>query len=97
MTLRPQPVPPLPEATAAAVQAACPQGTLSVALRAECGALSAAQVWAELSPPQGRPVDGAPWRLALVLGRPDRAGLTARQAAAAVRRGREGQSALRLA
>jgi hypothetical protein len=37
MTWRPHPVPPVPEATVAAVQAAVPKGNRSVALRAEFG------------------------------------------------------------
>ena len=67
MTWRPQPLPPVPEATVAAVQAAFPQGHLSVGLRAECGPLYDDQLFADLSPPQGRPVEVAPWRLALVV------------------------------
>jgi transposase len=39
MALHPQSLPPVPEATAAAVQAAVPKGNLYVALRAEFGAL----------------------------------------------------------
>jgi hypothetical protein len=39
MTLHPQALPPVPEATAAAVQAAFPRGNLYVALRAEFDAL----------------------------------------------------------
>jgi hypothetical protein len=39
MALRPQSLPPVPEATAAAVQAAFPKGNLYVALRAEFGSL----------------------------------------------------------
>jgi hypothetical protein len=39
MTLRPQSLPPVPEATAAAVQVAFPKGNLYVALRTEFGAL----------------------------------------------------------
>jgi hypothetical protein len=38
-----------------------------VALRAEFGALYDDQLFADLYPPQGRPVEVAPWRLALVL------------------------------
>jgi transposase len=51
---------------------------------------------ADLSPPQGRPVAVAPWRLALVLVRQDIEGLTDRQAADAVRRCRDGKCALSL-
>ena len=67
MRLRPQPLPPVPEATAAAVQAAVPKGHLSVERRAEFGRLYDDQLFAELDPPQGRAVAVAPWRLALVL------------------------------
>ena len=67
MALRPPSLPPVPEAAAAAVQAAFPKGNLDVALRAEFGALDAAQPFTDLYPPQGRPVALAPWRLALVM------------------------------
>jgi transposase len=87
MTLRPQSLPPVPEATVAAVQAAFPQGNLYVELRAEFGPLYDAQPFADLSPPAGRPVEVAPWRLALVVVMPYIEGRTDRQAADAVRRG----------
>ena len=67
MALRSQDLPPVPEATVAAVQAAFPKGNLCVALRAEFGALYEDRLFADLYPPQGRPVEVAPWRLALVL------------------------------
>jgi transposase len=67
MTLRPQRLPPVPEATGAAVQAAFPKGNLCVALRAEFGMLYEDQLFADLYPPQGRPVEVEPWRLALVV------------------------------
>jgi transposase len=67
MTLRLQPVPPVPEATEAAVQAVFPKGNPYVALRAEFGALYDDQLFADLYPPSGRPVEVAPWRLALVM------------------------------
>jgi hypothetical protein len=86
MTLRPQPFPPVTEAAGVVVQAAFPTGPLDVALRAEFGTLSAEQRCADRSPPAGRPVAGAPWRLARVMLLPSSAGLTARQAAAAGRR-----------
>jgi transposase len=86
MALRPQPLPPIPEATVAAVQAAFPKGNLYVALRAEFGALYDDQLFADLYPPQGRPVEVAPWRLALVVVMQYIEGLTDRQAADAVRR-----------
>jgi transposase len=85
MTLRPHPLPPIPEATVAAVQAAFPKGNLYMALRTELGTLYDDQLFAELYPPAGRPVEVAPWRLALVMVMQDIEGLTDRQAADAVR------------
>jgi transposase len=86
MTLRPQPLPPVPEATVAAVQAAFPKGNLYVDLRAEFGILYSDQLFADLYPPSGRPVEVAPWRLALIVAMQYIEGLTDRQAADAVRR-----------
>jgi transposase len=53
MTLHPQALPSVQEATAAAVQAAFPKGNLYVDLRAEFGALYDDQLFADLYPPQG--------------------------------------------
>lgn len=86
MSLRPESLPPIPDATAAAVRAAFPKGNLYVDLRTEFGPLDNDQIFADLYPPQGRPVEVAPWRLALVMVRQYMAGLTDRQAADAVRR-----------
>src|ERR671922_1383621 len=96
MALRPQSLPPVPEATAAAVQAAFPKGNLYVALRAEFGTLYEDQLFADLYPPQGRPVEVAPWRLALVVVMQYIEGLTDRQAADAVRRCMDWKYALSL-
>jgi transposase len=96
MTLRPQPLPPVPEATVAAVQAAFPKGNLYVTLRAEFGALYDDQLFADLYPPSGRPVEVAPWRLALVVVMQYIEGLTDRQAADAVRRCMDWKYALSL-
>ena len=96
MTLRPQSLPPVPEATAAAVQAAFPKGNLYVELRAEFGPLYDDQLFADLYPPSGRPVEVAPWRLALVVVMPYIEGLTDRQAADAVCRCMDWQDALSL-
>jgi transposase len=96
MALRPQSLPPVPEATAAAVQAAFPKGNLYVALRAEFGPLYDDQLFADLYPPQGRPVEVAPWRLALVMVMQYIEGLTDRQAADAVRRCMDWKYALSL-
>ena len=97
MSFRPEPLPPMPDATAAAVRAAFPKGNLSVDLRAEVGTLYDDQLFAELYPPEGRPVAVAPWRLALVVVMQDSAGRTDRQAADAVRRCMDWTYALRLA
>ena len=67
MTLRPQALPPVPGATMAAVQAAFPKGNLYVELRAEFGTLYDDQLFADRYPPSERPVEVAPWRLALVV------------------------------
>jgi transposase len=96
MTLRPQALPPVPEATVAAVQAAFPKGNLYVALRIEFGSLYDDQLFADLYPPAGRPVEVAPWRLALVMVMQYLEGLTDRQAADAVRRCMDWKYALSL-
>ena len=96
MSLRPEPLPPIPEATAAAVQAAFPKGNLYVDLRAEFGTLYDDQLFADLYPPEGRPVEVAPWRLALVMVMQYIEGLTDRQAADAVRRCMDWKYALSL-
>src|SRR5690349_9421823 len=86
MSLRPEPLPPIPDTTAAAVRAAFPKGNLYVDLRAEFGTLYEDQLFADLYPSEGRPVEVAPWRLALVMVMQYIEGLTDRQAADAVRR-----------
>jgi transposase len=96
MALRPQSLPPVPEATAAAVHAAFPKGNLSVERRAEFGRLYDVQLFADRYPPRGRPVAVAPWRLALVMVMQHSEGLTDRQAADAVRRCRDWKYALSL-
>jgi transposase len=96
MALRPQSLPPVPEATAAAVHAAFPKGNLYVELRAEFSPLYDDQLFADLYPPQGRPVEVAPWRLALVVVMQYSEGLTDRQAADAVRRCMDWKYALSL-
>src|ERR687884_691152 len=86
MTWRPHPLPPVPEATAAIVKAAFPKGNLYVDLRTEFGTLYAQDLFADLYADRGRPVEVAPWRLALVMVMQYIEGLTDRQAADAVRR-----------
>ena len=58
MRLRPETLPPIPDVTAAAVRAAFPKGNLYVELRAEFGTLYTDQLFADLYPPEGRPVEG---------------------------------------
>jgi len=96
MSLRPAPLPPIPEVTAAAVRAAFPKGNLYVDLRTEFGTLYEDQHFANLYPPDGRPVEVAPWRLALVVVMQYMEGLTDRQAADAVRRCMDWKYALSL-
>jgi len=96
MSLRPDTLPPVPEATAAAVQAAFPKGNLYVDLRTEFGTLYNDPLFADLYPPEGRPVEVAPWRLALVVVMQYIEGLTDRQAADAVRRCMDWKYALSL-
>jgi transposase len=82
--------------TAAAVRAAVPKGNLYVDLRTEFGTLYTDQLFADLYPPEGRPVEVAPWRLALVVVMQYMEGLTDRQAADAVRRCMDWKYALSL-
>jgi transposase len=86
MSWRPFPLPPVPEATAAVVQAAFPKGNLYVDLRTEFGTLYEQELFADLYADRGHPVEVAPWRLALVMVMQYMEGLTDRQAADAVRR-----------
>ena len=96
MSLRPEPLPAIPAATVAAVRAAFPKGNLYVDLRAEFGTLYTDQLFTDLYPPAGRPVEVPPWRLALVMVMQYIEGLTDRQAADAVRRCMDWKYALSL-
>lgn len=97
MTWRSESLPPVPETTAAMVKAAFPKGTLYVDLHTEFGSLYDDAAFADLySRQRGRPVEVAPWRLALVTVMQSREGLTDRQAADAVRRCMDWKYALSL-
>jgi len=96
MTWRSEPLPPIPEPTAAMVKAAFPKGNLYVDLRAEFGAIYDDNLFVGLYSKRGRPVEIAPWRLALVTVMQYIEGLTDRQAADAVRRCMDWKYALSL-
>ena len=85
-------IPPVPEMTAAMVQAAVPRGHRSVERHTAFGAIYDDDLLAPLdSKHRGRRVEVAPWRLALVTVMQYMAGLGDRQAAEAVRRCMDGQ------
>ena len=84
MSLRPQPVPPVPEETVRVARAAFPRGNLSRTMRDECGGIFADDDFATLFPTRGQPAE-APWRLALITIMQYIEALSDRQAAEAVR------------
>src|SRR5262249_12402589 len=84
MSLRGQPIPPIPEETARVARAAFPHGNTYLALRDELGTVFADEDFASLSPTRGQPAF-APWRLALVTVWQFAENLSDRQAAEAVR------------
>jgi transposase len=96
MTWRLHPLPPVPESTAAMVQAAFPKGNLYVDLRHEFGSIYQDDLFADLYSDRGHPVEVAPWRLALVTVMQYIEGLTDRQTADAVRRCMDWKYALSL-
>lgn len=59
MSLRPQPVPPVPEETARVARAAFPDGSIYMLLRDEVGPLAADQDFTALFPTHGLPVHRA--------------------------------------
>lgn len=84
MSLRSQPLPPIPEDTARIAQAAFRRGNPYMLLRDRLGVLFADADFADLYPKLGQPAY-APWRLALVTLMQFREGLSDRRAAEAVR------------
>jgi transposase len=96
MTWRLHPLPPVPEATAAAVKAAFPKGNLYVDLRMELGAIYDDSLFADFYADRGPPVEVTPWRLALATIMQYIEGLTDRQTADAVRRCMDWKYALSL-
>lgn len=84
MSLRPQPLAPVPEETIRVARAAFPQGTPSLTFRDALGTIFQDTDVAPLCPLEGPP-GLPPWRLALITILPCRDHLTDRQAAEAVR------------
>lgn len=84
MSLKPSPIPPVPEETARVARAAFRKGSSLLVLRDELGAIFADADFAALFPKRGQP-GLPPWRLALVTILQFRENLPDRQAAEAVR------------
>jgi transposase len=84
MSLRLQPIPPVPEDTSRIARAAFPDGNPYLALRDELGTVFTDEDFAALYPRRGQPAV-APWRLALVTVLQFVENLSDRQAADAVR------------
>ena len=84
MSLRPQPLEPVPEDTARVARAAFPNGNPYLTLRDQLGTIFQDEDFAALFPSCGQP-GLSPWRLALVTIMQFRETLADRQAAEAVR------------
>lgn len=84
MSLKPQPISPVPEETARIAHAAYPKGNVYMHMRDELGTIYEDESFAHLFPNNGQPAE-APWRLALVSIIQFAEGLSDRQAADAVR------------
>ena len=84
MSLRPGPVPPIPDETARVARAAFPGGNPFLRMRDELDTIFEDAQFSALFPTRGRPAE-APWRLALVTLFQFAEGLSDRQAADAVR------------
>lgn len=84
MSLKPEPIGPIPEETARLAQAVFPEGSPFMQMRDELGTLYQDEMFATLFPKDGQPAL-APWRLALVTIMQFSEGLSDRQAAHAVR------------
>lgn len=84
MSLRPDVIGPVPEATARVARAAFPRGNAYLRLRDTLGTLYTDEAFVALFPRRGQPAE-VPWRLALVTVFQFAEGLSDRQAADAVR------------
>jgi transposase len=84
MSLKPLPIPPIPEEIARAARAVFPHGNVFMQVRDTLGTIYTDEAFADLFPSHGQPAE-APWRLALVTIFQFMDHLTDRQAADAVR------------
>jgi len=84
MSLKPEPIGPVPEETARIARAAFPKGNLYLHLRDELGTVYQDDLFADLFPSRGQTAE-VPWRLALVTIMQFLEGLSDRQAVEAVR------------
>ena len=84
MSLKPQPIGPVPEETTRVARAAFPKGNAFMRMRDELGVLWEDKDFADLFPTRGQPAL-APWRLALVTVMQFAEDLPDRRAADAVR------------
>src|SRR6516164_9458009 len=84
MSLKPEPISPVPAETARVAKAAFPKGSTFMRMRDELGILYTDETFASLFPADGQPAL-APWRLALITIMQFVEGLSDRQAADAVR------------
>ncbi len=84
MSLKPEPIGPVPQETVRVAKAAFPKGSLFMRMRDELGVLSQDEAFAALFPQDGQPAL-APWRLALITILQFAERLPDRQAADAVR------------
>lgn len=95
MSLKPEPLPAIPEPTARLAHTVCPQGGLCLWIGDELSAVFQDEMFASFFPRRGQPAE-APWRLALVTVLQFVEGLSDRQAAEAVRTRIDWKYALRL-
>ena len=84
MSLKPEPIGPVPQETARIAKAAFPKGSLFMRMRDELGVLYQDEAFAALFPQDGQPAL-SPWRLALITIMQFAEKLPDRQAADAVR------------
>lgn len=84
MTVKPAPIPPIPEETKRVAEAAFPKGNVYMQMRDEIGSLYQDDLFVDLYSAEGQP-GWSPWRLALVTIMQFAENLSDRQAADAVR------------